>query len=199
MAVQPVGHSNRSLSCTSVGIIMVHFMSNQLLLLTNSISKLFLACFFKIDFSSVVHCTFYLYLINFSLLFKGTRYSLITKYPLSIIYMCSIRKTLTHIFTITKSKLLYGTLKIEPPLVSETVMEWTLICTFVRFYLLVSIKIQRYWDNRGMGGILNILLNGKKVRARGEWSWDVRDIFLICTVNTHTQQYYITLFFEKGL
>lgn len=61
--------------------------------------------------------------------------------------MCSVRKILTHIFTITKSKLLYGTLKIEPPLVSETVMEWTLICTFVRFYLLVSFKIQRYWDN----------------------------------------------------
>lgn len=47
--------------------------------------------------------------------------------------MCGVRKILTHIFTITKSKLLYGTLKIEPPLVSETVMEWTIICTFVRF------------------------------------------------------------------
>lgn len=114
MADQPVGHSNRSSSCTSVGMIMVHFMSNQLLLLTNGISKLFLACFFKINFSSVVHCTFYLYLINFSLSLKGTRYRL-TKYPLNIIYMCSVRKILTHIFTITKSKLLYGTLKIEPP------------------------------------------------------------------------------------
>lgn len=63
--------------------------------------------------------------------------------------MCSIRKILTHIFTITKSKLLYGTLKIEPPLVSETVMEWALICPFVRFCLLVSFKIKRYWDNGG--------------------------------------------------
>lgn len=112
MTDQPVGHSKRSSSCTSVGIIMVHFMSNQLMLLTNSINKLFLACFFKIDYSSVVHCTFYLSFDQF--LFIIERYQIpfnevSLKYNLYV--QCTVRKILTHIFTITKSELLYGTLK----------------------------------------------------------------------------------------